>query len=44
MYFIPRQYSYSDEGLKDIAVDSETVCFWLIVHNFVRATKTLCCL
>jgi len=27
---------------KDIVVDSETVCFWLVDHSFDRAIKTLC--
>jgi len=31
-------------GMKDIALDSETVCFWLVDCNYDRAIKTLCCL
>jgi len=34
--------SYTDE--EDIAVDSKTVCLWLVDHSFDRAIKTLCCL
>jgi len=31
-------------GIKDVAVDSETVCLWLFDHSFDRAIKTMCCL
>jgi len=30
--------------MKDITVDSETVCLWLVNHNYVRAIKTIFCL
>jgi len=29
--------------MKDTAVDSETVCLWLVDHSYDRALKTLCC-
>jgi len=28
--------SYTDEGIKDIAVDSETVCLWLVDRSYDR--------
>jgi len=30
--------------MKDIAVDFETLSFWLVDHRFDRAIKILCCL
>jgi len=30
--------------MKDIVVDSETVCLWLVDHSYDRAKNTLCCL
>jgi len=30
--------------IKDVAVDFETVCLWLVDHSFDRTIKTLCCL
>jgi len=30
-------------GIKDISVESETVCLWLVDHSYDHA-KTLCCL
>jgi len=30
--------------MKDIAVDSETVCLWLVDRSYDRTIKTLCCL
>jgi len=30
--------------MKDIAVDSKTICVWLVDHSYDHAIKTLCCL
>jgi len=42
--FYAHVHGCSRRGIKDIAVDSETVCLWLVDHSFDRAIKTLCCL